>query len=57
LELGKVAVGAATETKNTLEVVYIKVEEDGKKLLEVDKLNFVCEIDGEDIVGSIRNLI
>jgi uncharacterized protein len=57
LELGKLAVGAPTETKNTLEVLYLKIEEDGKKLLEVDKLNFVCEIDGEDLVGNIRNLI
>jgi uncharacterized protein len=57
LELGKLAVGAATETKNTLEVLYIKIEENGKKLLELDKLNFVCIVDGEDLVGSIRNLI
>lgn len=57
LELGKLAVGGATETKNTLEVLYIKVEENGMKLLEIDKLNGICEIDGEDMLGEIKNLI
>lgn len=57
LELGKLAVGGSTETKNTLEVLYIKVEENGTKLLEIDKLNGICEIDGEDMLGDIKNLI
>ncbi|MFS0766037.1 phage major tail tube protein [Peribacillus phoenicis] len=57
LELGKLAVGAATESKNTLEVLYIKVEENGKTLLELDKLNFVYIVDGEDVLKNIKKLI
>ncbi|MBT2717551.1 phage major tail tube protein [Bacillus sp. ISL-57] len=57
LELGKLAAGAATESKNTLEVLYIKVEENGKTLLELDKLNFIYIVDGEDILKDIKKLI
>lgn len=57
IELGKVAVGQPTETKNTIEVLYVKIEENGRTLLEYDKLNFVFILDGEDILGEIRNMI
>lgn len=57
LDLGKLAVGAATESKNTLEVIYIKIEEDGKTMLELDKLNFVYNVDGEDMLADINKLI
>ncbi|PAD69942.1 hypothetical protein CHH83_05920 [Bacillus sp. 7586-K] len=57
LNLGKLAVNGATETANTIEVLYIKIEENGKKLLEIDKLNAVCIIDGEDLLNSINKLI
>ncbi|MCM3567850.1 phage major tail tube protein [Neobacillus mesonae] len=57
LELGKLAVGGATESKNTLEVLYLKVEENGKVLLELDKLNFVYKVDGVDELSSINKLI
>ena len=57
LELGKLAVGSGTESKNTLEIIYIKIEEDGKKLLELDKLNYVYIVDGEDMLAGIKKLI
>lgn len=57
LDLGKLAVGAATESKNTLEVMYIKVEENGRAMLELDKLNFVYIVDGEDLLQNIKKLI
>lgn len=57
MELGKLAPGKMTETNNTLEVLYLKVEENGKVLLEMDKLNFVFVINGEDIFAAIRRLI
>jgi P2 family phage contractile tail tube protein len=55
IELGKLAVGKPTDTKDTLEAVYIKIVEDGKTLLELDKLNFVYVINGEDILKEIRD--
>ncbi|MEH7122112.1 phage major tail tube protein [Bacillus sp. JJ1773] len=57
LELGKLAVGSPTESKNTIEVLYLKIEENGRVLLELDKLNFVYIVDGEDLLADIRNLI
>lgn len=57
LEMGKLAPGAMTESKNVLEVLYIKVEENEKVLLELDKLNFVYIVDGEDTLANIRSYI
>lgn len=57
LELGKLGVGATTESKNTMEVVYIKIEENGKTLLELDKLNFIYIVNGEDVLAEIRSQI
>ncbi|WP_313891122.1 phage major tail tube protein [Psychrobacillus sp.] len=57
LSLGKLSVGAPTETTNKLEVLYIKIEEAGKVLLEFDKLNFVFIVNGTDLLAEIRNAI
>ncbi|WP_100406673.1 phage major tail tube protein [Bacillus solitudinis] len=57
LNLGSVAVGGMTETANVMEILYIKIEENGRTVLEYDKLNFVFIVDGEDILGNIRNMI
>jgi len=57
LDLGKMAVSAMTETKNTLEVLYVKVIENDKEILELDKLNFIFKLNGEDILGPIQSQI
>lgn len=57
LNLGTLSVGGATESTNVLEVLYIKIEENGKTMLEYDKLNFVFIVDGEDILADIRGMI
>jgi len=57
IDLGKLSVGKQTETKNTFEVVYIKVEENGKTLIELDKLNFIFKVNGIDVLADIRNQI
>lgn len=57
LNLGTLAVGGMTESTNALEVIYIKIEENGRELLEYDKFNFVFIVDGEDLLGGIRNMI
>jgi P2 family phage contractile tail tube protein len=57
LDLGKLGVGKMTETKNTVEILYIKVEENSKTLLELDKLNFVFKVNGKDVLAKIRSQI
>ncbi|TEB13363.1 phage major tail tube protein [Pelotomaculum propionicicum] len=56
-ELGKMDVGAKTDSSNELEVVYIKVLLDGKKLLEIDKYNYICVINGEDYLADVRDAL
>lgn len=57
LNLGTMAVGQPTETTPTIELIYIKVEEDGKELLEVDKLNMIFRVQGEDMFAELREQI
>lgn len=57
LNLGTLAVGGATGTTNTLEILYIKIEENNRTMLEFDKLNYVYIVDGEDLLADIRNMI
>lgn len=57
LDLGTIGVGKPTGSTNSLEVLYIKVELDGKTLLELDKLNYIFVVNGEDILKDVRNQI
>jgi hypothetical protein len=57
LNLGTLSVGAPTETTNILEIFYIKIEENGRTMLEYDKLNFIFIVEGEDVLEEIRNMI
>lgn len=54
LDLGKFGVGQATESKITVECWYIKIEIDGKVLLELDKLNFVFILNDKDMLADIK---
>lgn len=53
-ESGKFEVAATTGSANELEVIYLKIEIDGKVVTEIDKLNFICVIDGEDQLAGVR---
>lgn len=57
VDLGKLTVGKQTGTKNTFEAIYIKVEENGKTIIELDKLNFIFKVNGKDVLADIRNQI
>ncbi len=57
MALGTLGVGRQTESNNQIEVVYMKIEEEGRTLLEIDKLNFIFVVDGEDMLQEVRNLI
>lgn len=54
LDLGKIAIGKPTETKNVLELTYLKIELAGKVLFELDKINNICIFDGVDVLAPIR---
>lgn len=54
---GKIGVNAATETTTVLEATYIKIEENGKVLLELDKINFIYVVNGKDQLAALRNMI
>lgn len=51
---GKFEVGATTGGTTEIEALYIKMSIDGKTVVEIDKLNFVCVIDGVDYMADIR---
>lgn len=54
IDLGKLSIGKPTDTKDTLEILYIKIEENGTTLLEYDKLNFIYIINGVDVLAKVR---
>lgn len=54
LGLGKFEVGTPTDTSLEVNVHYLKIEVGGKVLMEVDPLNFVCIIDGIDLMAEQR---
>ena len=57
LNLGTLGIGTPTNTTNALEVLYMKIEEGGKTLLELDKINFIYVVNGVDVLKGVRELI
>lgn len=57
LELGKLVAGGQTDTKNSMEVTYMKIEVSGKAVLELDKLNHIYKIQGEDMLKDINKYL
>lgn len=53
--LGKLVVGGQTDTKNEFEVSYIKISIDGNVVIEIDKYNFICNINGIDYLAQVRS--
>ncbi|MFD2087831.1 phage major tail tube protein [Brevibacillus brevis] len=47
-ELGKLEKSATTDSSTELEITYIKIDMDGKKRLELDKLNYIYRVNGKD---------
>ena len=54
---GKIEKGESMEATVTLELTYIMIENDGKKLMEIDKLNGVYVVDGVDMLAEVRDLV
>ena len=53
---GTVKAGAKMESSVTLSLSYYKIVIDGTTMLEIDKLNGVYIVDGEDILKEVRNM-
>lgn len=57
LALGTFELGASTDTEEEFEVTYIKIYIDGQEVLEVDKFNYVCKVDGQDLLDDIKQAL
>ncbi|CAJ1003878.1 phage major tail tube protein [Brevibacillus aydinogluensis] len=53
--LGSLSKGSTMDNSNELEVVYLKVMHDGETVVEIDKFNYVCVIDGVDYLAKVRS--
>ena len=53
----KVEKGEAMEATITLELTYIMIEVDGVQLLEVDKLNGIYKVNGNDMLAGVNSLV
>lgn len=56
-ELGKLNVGAAADASNEFEVIYLQVSINGKKIVEIDKYNYICVVDGVDYLKKVREAL
>lgn len=52
---GTMQLGNPMGSTLTVSATYVCLEVGGKKLIEIDKMNQVCVIDGEDLLEEIRN--
>jgi P2 family phage contractile tail tube protein len=57
LQAGKFDPATAMGTTTEVECLYLKVEEDGEVLVEIDKLNFKSVINGEDELEEVRSIL
>lgn len=55
--IGTFEVGAQTGTSNEFEVTYLLIEVEGERVLEIDKYNFICFVDGKDWLADVRDQI
>jgi P2 family phage contractile tail tube protein len=56
-DLGKLDVGASTESQSEFEVSYIKLFVDGEEKVELDKFNYIYKVNGEDILAEVRQAL
>ncbi|MDD3534241.1 MAG: phage major tail tube protein, partial [Candidatus Cloacimonetes bacterium] len=53
-ELGKFEAATTMDASSELEVEYLKLTLDGETVIELDKLNYICNIGGTDYMAGIR---
>lgn len=57
VDLGSFKPADHTDTKTTLELVYIKITIDGTRKVEIDKLNYIYYVNGVDYMESVRKAL
>lgn len=56
-DLGKASKGSPYEGASEIEVTYIKLERDGKIIVELDKINYIYKVNGIDYMANIRKAL
>lgn len=56
-EFGKLDVGTTSDASNEFEVFYLKVSIDGRTIVEIDKYNYICIINGVDYMRKVREAL
>ncbi|CDX01300.1 Phage tail tube protein FII-like protein [Desulfitobacterium hafniense] len=56
-DLGKAEKGSTYDGSSEIEVLYIKVQRDGKTLVELDKINYIYIVDGVDYMVKLRTAL
>ena len=57
LDFGKLDVGATSGTATEHELTYMKLTIDGNDIMEIDKYNYICVINGEDYLAEVRSAL
>lgn len=53
-ETGKFEVGSKTDTSIESEVTYMRMWIDNQEIVEIDKFNYICRINGKDYLEEVR---
>ena len=56
-ETGKFEVGSTTDTSIESEVTYMRMWIDNQEIVEIDKFNYICRINGKDYLEEVRSQI
>lgn len=57
LDLGKAEPSSTMDATNEMECTYLKIAEDGKTMIEIDKLNNIYVVDGTDYLADYRSIL
>ena len=57
LGLGKLEVGKPSGSNQKFACHYLKVEIDNKTVLEIDKINMIFNVNGEDLLAEVRDAL
>ncbi|MCT8975494.1 phage major tail tube protein [Clostridium sp. CX1] len=56
-ELGKAEKGSPYEGSTEVEVLYLKIEREGKTFIELDKVNYIYIVNGVDYMADLRKAL
>ena len=57
MSLGSFKPAEGTETKNEVEIIYIKISVGGTVIAEIDKFNYKCIINGVDYLAEVKTAL